>query len=275
MAFRFGQDRAGGGLAVTRYMGKPSETEVFVPEGAAVIGSAAFRGSIYIERAVLPGSVRRVMSYAFAECPRLRDIELGGTTEICKGAFADCRSLRKLYLPDSVKALRDEVFHGCTALSELRLPAAEPEDMSGLADCRSLSALVIGDLRFSVGGGTMMKDAAGFIYKCLERPDYLMRRFYGFDIDESFLYSFAYELYGYSLPGAREFIDARRAEMLRAGVVYGHIGIVKLLLELHGGGGVTDGLIDLAARQGSHQIYLLLIAGRHGEAGGEDGRFSL
>lgn len=275
MPFRFGQDKADGGLAVTKYIVKPSETEAFVPDGTAVVGSGAFRGCGGLRKVTLPNSVRRIMSYAFADCTGLREISLGGAEELCKGAFAGCRELRKVYLPDSVRAVHAEAFHGCTALTELRLPEKRPADLSGLDDCRSLRTLVIGEREFSVGGGAMKSGQRIplFIYNCLEKSGYLLRRFYGFDIDESFLFGFACELYGYGHPDAAAFIEARYVDMLRCGVSTGHIGMVKLLLKLHGGA-VTDELIDLAARSDNHEIYLMLAAERHG--GGVKGeRFGL
>ena len=277
MPFRFGTDKAGGGLAVTKYIEKPSETEVYVPDGTEVIGSGAFSGCGSIQRVVLPGSVRRIMSYAFADCRSLTGIELGGTAEIGRGAFSGCTRLRRVYLPDSVRAVRSEAFQGCLSLKELRLPAKRPEELSGISPGCPVTELTVGDMVFTAAAGrTAMNDRLTFMYNCIEREGYLLRRFYGMDIDEGFLFGFACELYTFSHPDAAAFIEARYDDILRYGVRNADIGIVRLLLGLRGADAVSDELIDLAANSGSHEVYLMLMAVRHGEAADADGeRFSL
>ena len=117
MPFRFGIDKAGTGLSVTRYIEKPSEREAIVPDEVAVIGNDAFRGCGNIEKVTLPVTAKRIMSYAFADCFSLRDVALGGTEEIGRGAFSGCIRLRSIYLPDSVKFIDTNAFSYCPNLT--------------------------------------------------------------------------------------------------------------------------------------------------------------
>lgn len=277
MPFRFGIDKAGAGLSVTRYIEKSSEREAIVPDEVAVIGNDAFRGCGNIEKVTLPAAVKRIMSYAFADCLHLDDIALGGTEEIGRGAFSGCIRLRSIYLPDSVKAVRSEAFQGCSALRELRLPDTRPDDISGLSHCRSLSSISLCGSTFSFNAGSCsVTDTISFVYSCFEQEGYILRRFYGTEIDTGFLYGFVIELFACGNADAASFIKARWREMLRYGVENGHIGIVKLILGLYGSEAVTDELIDIAVGSGFHEIYLMLMAGRHGEsAEAEEGRFLL
>lgn len=64
-----------------------------VPDGVRIIGKDAFRDNMSLEEVILPPSVIRIGTAAFANCRNLRNIDLSNVGAIDRDAFADCISL--------------------------------------------------------------------------------------------------------------------------------------------------------------------------------------
>ena len=66
--------------------------------------------------------MREIPNLAFAFCPELRRVTIGGGVgSIGDYAFYKCTNLQSLTLPDTVKAIGKSAFYKCTELKTLRL----------------------------------------------------------------------------------------------------------------------------------------------------------
>lgn len=98
--------------------GKSAEGAVF-PETLEHIGFAAFFGS-GVGSIAIPGHVKMIGQYAFADCAALTEITLhSGTESIGEYAFRGCGSLGKLALPSSLAQIGPFAFSGCGSLTEI------------------------------------------------------------------------------------------------------------------------------------------------------------
>lgn len=74
-----------------------------------------------VEKIILPDSLRRIDSDAFAGCSKLGSLEIpSGVTVIGARAFAGC-PLKELNLPPALEEIGDQAFEGCP-LSSLAIP---------------------------------------------------------------------------------------------------------------------------------------------------------
>lgn len=93
----------------------------------------------------VPGGIKRIGDYAFAECEDLREIILPESLEeIGKEAFKNCRSLQKIRFPESVKDIEEAAFQGCRSLRELKLPEGIGKfGKAAFLGCESLEKVVL------------------------------------------------------------------------------------------------------------------------------------
>lgn len=114
--------------------------ELIFAEGVETIGDNAFCNNENIVSIKLPKSVKTVGMKAFEDCENLKNVDIGGATEIGESAFNSCKienldlnnvvtikkqafygnkTLKSVRLPDTVRFLGKEAFHACRALSEI------------------------------------------------------------------------------------------------------------------------------------------------------------
>ena len=117
--------------------------EVIIEEGVTTIGVCAFYKFPNLETVVLPSSVseykgigvmsgggepgdKRVdsyVNYAFAECPKLKNLTLAeGMTAIGGFEFYNCTSLESVEIPKSVTNWEQYSFYQCSSLKNISLP---------------------------------------------------------------------------------------------------------------------------------------------------------
>lgn len=122
--------------------------EIVVPEtiqGAPVvkIGEDAF-SQLQCESVILPSSVTEIDTYAFFECTKLKNVELGeGVQVVGKYVFISCKSLESVRFPESLVKIESVIFNKCDALSEVYIPASVTEIPEGIAFIESCPNLVI------------------------------------------------------------------------------------------------------------------------------------
>ena len=122
--------------------------EIVVPktiQGAPVvkIGEDAF-SQLQCESVILPSSVTEIDTYAFFECTKLKNVELGeGVQVVGKYVFISCKSLESVRFPESLVRIESVIFNKCDALSDVYIPASVTEIPEGIAFIESCPNLVI------------------------------------------------------------------------------------------------------------------------------------
>ena len=109
------------------YNGKP----------VTAIGVDAFALEGYLEKVILPDSLKTIEARAFCSCSSLTSIDIpAGVTSIGDWAFRDCTNLESIDIPDSVTSIGDYAFHLCRRLESVEFEnqegwkVSENEDMS-------------------------------------------------------------------------------------------------------------------------------------------------
>ena len=98
-------------------------------EGLEKIGFNAFYKS-GIERVDLPSSTRSIGAQAFAECKRLRDVQLndglktlggigGYATSKYRGNVFECSALESIVIPSTLEVLKEYTFSSCYKLASV------------------------------------------------------------------------------------------------------------------------------------------------------------
>lgn len=108
------------GLMVTG-IGTVTSDEVVIPpsrygEPVVAIYNSAFDSNKKIKRVILPDTIIKIMSEAFAGCRSLEYVNLADCTrlnEIRKCAFMGCYSLKTVELPDSITSIGGSKYDYC------------------------------------------------------------------------------------------------------------------------------------------------------------------
>ncbi|GMH95977.1 hypothetical protein TrVE_jg10993 [Triparma verrucosa] len=85
---------------------------VDIPEGITSIGRLSFWGCSSLKNISFPKSLTSIGKWSFQDCYSLEEVDLLHTNvqKLCKYAFANCTSLRKLKVPDSLQVFGLNVF---------------------------------------------------------------------------------------------------------------------------------------------------------------------
>lgn len=125
----------------------PTLSEINIPDSVEEVGVMAFYSCIGLFNLELPESVKVICDQAFESCENLATINLpeglqtigeqafymagltevvvpDGVTELGRGAFHTCLSLRKAVLGNGIKRITSGAFGYCTALEEITVPAS-------------------------------------------------------------------------------------------------------------------------------------------------------
>ena len=91
------------------------------------IGEQAFKG-VPIQTLTIPKGVKKLGSWAFAECKNLKTIVLPEGIEIFEKyeVFGGCEALESINIPASLTNLGHNAFKGCTALKNITVDPANP-----------------------------------------------------------------------------------------------------------------------------------------------------
>jgi len=122
-----------------------TEKEIRIEEGESRISELAFAGLDYLERLLIPDSVREIGNYAFMNCYALREIQMPERVDhIGAGLFQNCWQLRSVRMPEGTLTLGTDMFENCHALAEIWLPLSlKDAARTSLSGCRSLRAIHI------------------------------------------------------------------------------------------------------------------------------------
>jgi hypothetical protein len=70
-----------------------------ISENIETIGYNAFRGNSYINKVILPNSLKYLGACVFRDCSSLQEVHFHSIPEIDQGPFYECPKLKKLYVP--------------------------------------------------------------------------------------------------------------------------------------------------------------------------------
>ena len=140
-------------------------TEIVIPDTVTSIGDRALDGlrksaNKSLLRVVIPGTVKSIGTRAFAECIRLREINIPeGVTNISLSAFNYCGSLESVEIPGSVETIGNFAFANCSNIVSVTINnGVNSIGQSAFANCTSLSCddeqgFYIPDSVESIGNG--------------------------------------------------------------------------------------------------------------------------
>ena len=122
--------QTGGDLSLIKtIIERPSDTNLVIPEGVAVISAYAFYNSTNLKSVVIPSTVRKIDNSSFYQSNVETVIIRDGVTSIENYVFYGCKSLNTITLPATLKEIGDNCFTDVTAKA-INLP-------SGLTTIRS------------------------------------------------------------------------------------------------------------------------------------------
>ncbi len=103
--------------------------------------------NLKIRNVVVPDTVKKIASRAFAMCKGIESIILPPTiTEIGSQAFSGCFSLKSINLPGSLVKLGSEAFRNCSSLEMIKIPISVPEIREfTFCNCTSLQEVELSD----------------------------------------------------------------------------------------------------------------------------------
>jgi hypothetical protein len=118
---------------------------LILEDGIETIGQYSFYGCTSLKNVTIPGSVRKIESYAF-ESDGLESVTFEyGIETIGERAFYFCKSLTSVTLPESLITIEKEAFSCCYALTYLKIPDSVTTIGEGaFSRCTNLETLVLG-----------------------------------------------------------------------------------------------------------------------------------
>lgn len=117
-----------------------------LPQKTIEIQRCAFAGNQTVKKVVINGRMKKLGKEGFAYS-EIRNIELPETLCIVgKGAFRECKNLKKVVFPESIKKIDKDVFIGCRKLEKVKLPSnIKVIDKNTFMNCPSLRKIVLPD----------------------------------------------------------------------------------------------------------------------------------
>lgn len=114
----------------------------------------AFSNMPFLEKAILPDSIKEIRGQAFKNDIKLKEVKLPNSLEyLGGGAFYNCMSLESISMPDTVTFLGGESFYNATSLRSVRLSNNITEIRGNTFEgCSSLESIVIPDSVTRIGG---------------------------------------------------------------------------------------------------------------------------
>lgn len=98
-----------------------------------------------------PSSVRRIGNFAFADCSRLKSIDLSSVRSIGWKAFSKCSSLRHLTFGMHLQSIGGYAFYRCISLRSVVIPSVEVIKCYAFRECYNLDTIELPDVVREIG----------------------------------------------------------------------------------------------------------------------------
>ena len=86
------------------------------------IGDNAFKGASNITGVIVPDSVKTIENDAFADCTKLKDVNLGKIESLSFDVFKNCTALTSIKIPNTLKqGAVSKIFTNCSNLTNITL----------------------------------------------------------------------------------------------------------------------------------------------------------
>ena len=131
----------------------PRTAESFtISENCKGIGDGAFCNAA-ISTIEIPGKVKTIGAYAFANAKNLKSVSLNkGTEEIGDNAFRNCDRLRFIFTPTNLETVGDNAFRNCNKLASVILnDELRSVGASAFSECPKLRGIVIPEHTETIG----------------------------------------------------------------------------------------------------------------------------
>lgn len=107
------------------YLNKRLVEELIIPDSVEKIESWAFAGCSSLKSIEIPDSVTYIGEYAFLGCSGVKKMEIPNSIQgmgIGGGAFISCGGLVSVKLPDGLTYIMTDTFNGCCSLVNIDIP---------------------------------------------------------------------------------------------------------------------------------------------------------
>ena len=141
-------DLGGNPLSLAKHLfvnGEEVKNDIVIPDGVTKLADGLFRGWDELRSVSIPGSVKEIGHYAFAQCRNLTSVTLQeGTETIGIHSFLECSQLKEIVIPNSVMVLGSGAFSYCTGMVEAKVgDGVNTLAQTVFCDCSSLASVTL------------------------------------------------------------------------------------------------------------------------------------
>lgn len=137
-----------------------NETNFIVTE----IEDNAFRPHTTVRSIILPNTITRIGSYAFAYCSGLTEFVIPASVAVIEeGAFYNCTGLTTMSIPNNINILNNRIFYNCNRLVSIELNEnIEKIGDYAFSDCVALENILLPNSLIEIGESAF-NNCASFI----------------------------------------------------------------------------------------------------------------
>lgn len=142
-----GQQEPTGEIEPTGETGQTEEIEPYqiTYKHLDYIEWSEFANNNFIISVEIPGTIRKIESYAFSNCKKLESVIIpDSVTNLGGYIFSNCSSLISISIPNSIYSLPGGMFYNCTSLQTFNIPKnIESIGSSCFEGCMNLTSIIM------------------------------------------------------------------------------------------------------------------------------------
>lgn len=101
------------------FAGNTKVKKVILPDTITEMYGSVFKDCSNLETINTPDSLKKIMSFCFENCYKLKSFDLNNVESLGINAFRNCKSLEEIYVPGTIEVVPGLAFGGCTNLKTL------------------------------------------------------------------------------------------------------------------------------------------------------------